>query len=733
MPEKLPLRILDTYADVEPFLKTVREAADANRDALGFFRPSAYQDLAFQGKLWVAVVARDSSFAGHLLFGGTFPGIKIFQLFVSPNHQRKGVGQALVGKLIEYGERRGCMIISARVASDLREANHFWADQHFSCVRQLPGGKSRNRVINWRVRNLDTPSLLDWMVPEPKARFGQLEQFHFDNTPLFRPRSYAIDLNVLFDVLKNRARKEASSAVFKAGFNRSVSVHITNEFLVELRRNSPPDGVDPILEIASHFPVLPDVNINDLSPITEKLRRIVFPDRQRDGRTRTQDISDLRHLALSIHHRLTGFVTGEAAILRAQRTIRDQWGLDILSPTDFLTPLDDSEQSISPVRVQVQQLRILASHFLESERPEIEKFLLGLGINHTDISVAWSPGSAKSPQRRICVRSDQQLVGLASWDNPLGLVRDINSYLFVNEDHGAADTVIDHLLESVSRDCTVSKALRVLLHVRPEQALTHSTALTRGYRPSGKVSGQNGFLYIIKLFFDRIITSSSWEIFSREFATLTGFTVSPRMPDFGEVEVHGVKFERKDGGHFFMELFDFETLCSPAVFLFPNRSGIMVPIWRLYAEELLGATSQQFNLFPAKEASMRLEKAYYRKPRRQKFLKNGAPAVFYISGKGGGTKQAVGCGRVTFNDIRPVEDVHLHFQRQGVLEKEELRKRANTRGEVQVFTFDNFKPFVNAVPFIRLERLGIKGSSLISTRAIDDIQLEAICREGFGV
>lgn len=67
------IEILSTASDTVPFAADIAQAADTERNALGFFPASTYQESCELGRLFVAVECRtDASpiYVGHVMFGG---------------------------------------------------------------------------------------------------------------------------------------------------------------------------------------------------------------------------------------------------------------------------------------------------------------------------------------------------------------------------------------------------------------------------------------------------------------------------------------------------------------------------------------------------------------------------------------------------------------------------------------------------------------------------------------
>src|SRR4051812_18331849 len=116
--------VLDGFAILEGAERTsvhlnpMREAADANREALGFFAKSVYDEFARTGCLYVLTKVDDQSYAGHLLFSCRYPRAHVVQIFVLPEHRRHGKAGYLLSYLKESLARQGFISVYARVAED---------------------------------------------------------------------------------------------------------------------------------------------------------------------------------------------------------------------------------------------------------------------------------------------------------------------------------------------------------------------------------------------------------------------------------------------------------------------------------------------------------------------------------------------------------------------------------------------------------------------------------------
>ena len=118
------LRIERDPSAILKFSDTIQAEADKEREALGFLPSAAYRERILQGKLILLVASSNDKdeYAGHLLFGGSFPVARIQQTCVSPKYRGTGGASLLLRALISQLERQGYLSVSARVASELQRA-----------------------------------------------------------------------------------------------------------------------------------------------------------------------------------------------------------------------------------------------------------------------------------------------------------------------------------------------------------------------------------------------------------------------------------------------------------------------------------------------------------------------------------------------------------------------------------------------------------------------------------
>ncbi len=104
--ENIDLKILTESRQVCTYVKSVQSVADSNKKALGFLPKSVFQAQADHGRLWVAIKASTGELIGYLLFGGRYPMLRIFQLYVAKEYRKQGIGNMLLKTFETFGEKK---------------------------------------------------------------------------------------------------------------------------------------------------------------------------------------------------------------------------------------------------------------------------------------------------------------------------------------------------------------------------------------------------------------------------------------------------------------------------------------------------------------------------------------------------------------------------------------------------------------------------------------------------
>jgi GNAT superfamily N-acetyltransferase/predicted nucleic acid-binding protein len=710
----MQLIILKSFNDTEAYIERVRTLADQHRESFGFLPASAYTELAVKDRLWVAIDKNTGNLCGFLSFGGRYPQVKIFQLFVEESVRRHRVGERLIVGLKEVSQRAGVQTISARIAADL-PANKFWERMGFRLIRQEAGGKVRDRMIN--VRGLEIPSTSLWPTEVGHSSSVDWLNNSLPNRPTLETQSYALDLNVFFDVLRRRVDGPAATRVLTAALSNDIRVCVTAEFADELRRHSNGVDGDPVLALAVGLPTLPRVDRVVLQPIVNEIRGFFVVGTPKSGKKVDNELSDFNHLASCIHHKMTGFVTRELSILGKVDKFRQRYGLEVLSPAELFPEIDDEVDGKKGTLATIGDTELSILDLREANRPDAEEFLAKRGVPASLTAEILDPGTTHRRKKRLELRVNHQLIGIASWPltNVVGFENHI--YLIINETSKFSTAAIDHVIESALRSLPNNRLLRIDLSLSSDQAQTRDTAVRRGF--VARDQSQNSLIGMSRFAYRGIVSAIGWAEFSADLDKYAGVQLAGRFPTFEEAANTGIVAKLRNGESRDISLFDFETRFAPVILGCAGRPVVMVPIQEQYASQLIETIARQRTFLPSKEAALLLERAYFMSPSARSTLQRGALVIFYVSGKGGGRKEAIGVGRITFCDVVSTEQALLTLSRQGVLEKSELESKSDSKGRLGVFTFDNFLQFDVPLPYKTLLAMGcIGGANLVTAQRL---------------
>lgn len=638
--------------EIARHMQMVIERADANRSALGFLPRGAYFDAARQEKLLVAATRQERSevYVGHLLFGGAFPHVRIFQVFVEDRFRRMGIASRLIDALIEESEEGGYLTVSARVADDLVQSNAFWEQKGFDVSQVVREGSGSSRVIHVRTRYLNTPTLFSTpRSASPGTHDLQLSERTPSTSPIF-----SLDLNFLLDLSGKRARAPEAGRIIGAAMNNLIRLFVAQEFITELNRTHKPDVPDPILEFARSLPRFPDIPSCIAGPLKLELANLIFPERVRRGQLRLREQSDLMHLAAAIHNKAQGFVTSDQALLRRRTAIRTKYKIDVIGVSelaqlvcpDMTIPLVDVATSAGGVELQV-------SLMAESELGRVEQFLKDIGLPTSKVNDVLLAGPVSSPRRRYCASCQGSMVGFASWDSPQR-IKEVDISIYAADRHQSARSTADYLLDVAIRDaCLGGPALLRLTNLSGGASVVE-VAVARGFRrPQAEQKARSDILK--KVAIGQVVGQANFHSIRSELNRLVQVQLPQEMPVFNGSGTP-VSAMAPNAREVVLGLEDLENLLGPVLFMLPGRPCAMVPIRRNYADELIRARPQR-GLFPRKEALLFSERVYYSDPRTVSVLTPGTLLVFYESLTDDGVGAAIACARVVRSGLALDRDI----------------------------------------------------------------------------
>jgi GNAT superfamily N-acetyltransferase len=425
-------------------LARIRSLADSNKESLGFLPEAAYREAIEKRRLIAMCTSNDgeSEVVGFILFGGVFPNARIQQVAVAERHQRTGVASALINLVVSQLEMRGYLSITAAIASDLTAAQAFYERNGFIARLWRPGGQARNRTIVVRARDLATESLLS-IFGQSNAHSQNVIDLGLKRRGASRAPLYAIDLNVMFDVVKAKSRPRSSLAesLIGAAFRHQIRLAVAPEFVVELDRTSRDEDADPILRLARQLPRLPEADRTETSRLTALIHNIVFA-APSDGST-PQALSDCRHLAQSALARASGYITSDGKILAARDRLLEEIGIDVASLDEFAALLTSETFQTN------SQLLIGTDCVIKSAPADAIRAYLESHRVESALLVEFAPVNANDSQWRGRVVSEAgEIVAAAAFLAPASVDAPARVLVHVRSDHVWCETFADQLIYS---------------------------------------------------------------------------------------------------------------------------------------------------------------------------------------------------------------------------------------------------------------------------------------------
>ena len=403
-----------------------------------------------------------------------------------------------------------------------------------------------------------------------------------------------------------------------------------------------------------------------------------------------------------------------------------------MSASDLYPPTIDDTPKNQFLSVNYKEKRLSIGSFKEDQREDVENFLMSFRVKKEHIPEILHPGMEPSPRIRIVAKIGNRILGVASWDNYKSLTREKILYLYVDENSIKSEMIIDHVLEASLRDSAIFTPMVITLNTGSEQPKTISTALKRGFLSTFGDNERKPLKELRKFVFNGLITGKNWYDFKGKYEELTDLILPEKIPNINEFDNTGIIIKTKIGKYSCLSLFDFETLVSPGIVLCPGRDAIIVPIRKKYAKNFFKLSHTQLDLFFSPEALLHIEKAYFKSYRNASIFNKGKLVLFYISGSNGGSKEVIGCGRITYSEVISVDKAFLLLERQGVLSRDELLSIANKNNLIHAFTFDNYSSFHKKIPFSLLKSNElISGANLVTAECLSTKKLFKVCELGF--
>ena len=716
MKKQVHFQVEDDPKKLLPFLPAIQRLQDSERDALGFLPSSAFEDALRRRKL---IAAFDQAgdvpiLAGYLLYSGVFPHAKIQQISSQPQYRNAGCATALMRSLVSELERLGFLTLRADVASDLAGPLKFYARNGFEPVREKAGGVSRGRKIILHSRQLETENLLTPLAAPQTAGLNLRSRSKVSTiVPVF-----ALDLNVYFDLAKRRQNSEEARRLFGEALGHTLRLTVANEFVEELRKTSRGSEDDPLLQLALHLPRLMEIDNSELQKLSGEIHDLIFVRTLHKDANSKQALSDSRHVAHAALSRVTAFVTRDGAILGARRELLLNVGIDVVTTDEVL----DLLPSINPA-IEARRLSGFDFEIEQADEDAVQVYGNTKKIDPKALADFLRVDQSNVILRRLVVKSGGTSLGLGCLSVPKAFDPVAKLLIHVDHAHPDAELFADYLLDNFIRySCNSAAAFIQLCHL-PGQSQVSRLAKTRGFNRD--VASAT----FLKIAFGRPISKENWGWATQLLRRKTGIALPDDFKATGGK--NGIEVRRASGDSIWSEISQLETLIGPTVILSPKRNGVIVPIVRSYADQLLGTSNQpMFDFVSQKNASFLSRRGYVNSIRAAKLMRPGTPILFYESknaGKGRGAIVAI--ARIVNSFV--VEKSRVDEQMGKTLVVDDL-DTVTTTDDVLLSTFDNLMPFPRPVSFKRLKSLDAVGkANFVSAQAISNDKLSKIVADGW--
>ena len=312
------------------------DLSNSEKSALGFIPSSALKYGIERGKMLALMegLHSQSRLIAYLFFSGVFPNAKIQQIATINEYRRQGIATRLIGSLVSHLEKLEFLTIQADVASDLIVAKSFYSQNGFEPIKERPGGLSRKRTIIEYGRVLNTNTLFTRRdIDDHEFDFG-IKERSLGVAPFF-----VLDLNVYFDLARNRSASENSRRIFGAALSHKIRIAVTDELVNELQRTTTSKDDDVLLQLAFRLPKVTKADPAKLIQVRDEVFSIVYSRKVMPSTRIEQAKSDAAHLAHAILARASGFVTEDKVVLASRDNLFNTFGIDVLPTSDLILVL----------------------------------------------------------------------------------------------------------------------------------------------------------------------------------------------------------------------------------------------------------------------------------------------------------------------------------------------------------------------------------------------------------
>lgn len=693
-------------------LPAIVALADSEKEALGFWPENSLREAIDRGRL-IALTA-DGDLSGYIHYSGVFPHAKIQQVATSPAWRRQGVASRLIRTLVSKLESHGFLSLKAEIAETLAGSLAFYRRNGFVEVMSRKGGSTRNRAILVHVRELESDNLFAFADRQQTVDFDLgLKRRSAGEDPI-----YAFDLNVYFDLVRDRRQSDNARALFGAALAHQIRLTVSDEFARELKRTSADRANDPVLQMALRLPRLPTVDREQRDALAARIHQIVFVDPNLSSAGSTQSLSDAAHIAHAALSRASAFITRDGTLLAASGILLDQVGIDIISLDEVASLLPDEPGSAATVSRSGKGFS-----FGEASDAELAAYLT-LASAPADLAREFCnsplPGATRLGR---AIRSADCLLAIGILLVSQGMEPIARMLVHTREDQPDAGLFADFLIDRLTRDAASAHPTAIeLIHVQGQSSVNR-VAQSRGF-----IRSRSGAAYH-KIALGRPLTVANWADCAAETRRRTGFSLPTAMP-LTPLEDTDIPLLSPSGQALNYPASQLADLLSPTIVVWPGGRGVIVPIAKTYADELLGTASQHtFAFVEAKDAAFLARRAYVSAPRNAPLMPVDGTILFYESVRTGGRGAVVAVARIVDRTLQPKTDLSVDSQRRLVVDDVDAFSATD---DILITSFDNLFTLPAPVPLRYLKAIGADGkANLISAVSLSSEKITQILTQGW--
>lgn len=698
-------------SEIVPYLGSIQSLADLERNALSFWPKQQLVQAIARGRLWA--LSQGGTLAGFLIYSGIFPHAKIQAIATTNSKRKSGAAACLMRSFISEMEQQGFISIKAEVASDLKGALAFYSSLGFEQVSIKQGGKSRNRTIIVHTRELETDTLFSIAnKTNSKIELGvnrrSVSEAHF----------YVFDLNVYFDLAKDRAQSENAGKLFSAALDHHVRLAVSAEFVEELKRNAAKAPTnDPVLKLALRLPKIPAAEKSKLETLSAKIHQIVFGKPPNDMSSTAQSKSDAKHLAHATLAQASAFVTRDLALLAARERLLQIGGIDVINLEELIellpNQLDPKESSTTTIGE--------GFNVAKASDTELQSYLKDNQLDEDIIEEFGAIDTRFFDTHKIAISIPERIAAIGVLKIPHKMDPTARLFVHILPENPNCELFCDHILNTLTRKACDKLPTTISLAHIPGQSVVRSIAKSKGYLNSSTTRD------LTKISLGRPLTEDNWLPLTTSLRRRTGLKLPSDSPKSSSSPLIVSNSQNTDYQLYPNEL---EDILNPALIICPDRKAAIVSIRRHFADDLLGTSEQnRFDFIENMDASFKSIRCFINSPRFASILRPERPIFFYESKKHYGRGAVVALARIVDSVIVHKSDIPGNQLKRTVVEDVSDFSATN---EVLLTTFDNLFQLPHPVSLLKLKDIEAdKGANFISPVTISYKQTKRILNWGW--